>query len=161
MLQLGPTTIKDVRDDLGLILESDFQRQVDLLPTVRDLFGSETASAALGALAESLVMAATGAQRPPRNNKGFDLYREGETIEVKSRYIANWGKDVRFDLRKTSSATDTAYYIVWDWKGDRPLLLHAFVSSVEYLRSRWPSKQPAYWMRTDLRRLLSHLEEQP
>lgn len=126
---------------------------IEALTVLNAYFGRETLSTAIGELSELLVADYCHAKRTKRGAQGYDLIgKNGELIEVKSRFLSHYADRLQFNFRRHTSKAHTAFCMVWVADdGERPKLEVALKVSVPFLIKNWAKpNQPKYSARTTL-----------
>ena len=144
--------VKDITAHLQRELRSDIRAALRALETLKQHFGRETVSAAIGEISEVLVAKFTRAERVKRGGRGHDLVdRYGGLIEVKARLPGDWGDSRQYNFGKHSARASEVFCIAWS---DNPLAVsHAFRLPISVLRKRWGRQAGRYCARVNLRQL--------
>ena len=145
--------IEDVTADLRREQKKDLRAALGALAILKEHFGRETMSAALGEISERLVARYAKATRIDRGGRGHDLVdSNARKIEVKSRLPGKWGDSRQFNFGKHTSSAHIVYCIAWD---DVPSLSisHAIRITVRELKRRWGRTNGNYCARVNLRQL--------
>jgi len=145
--------VVDETDKFRAIIAGELNEAIDALTVLSRYFGRETLSTAIGELSELLVAEFSGAERTKRGTRGHDLKtKDGQLIEVKSRFLSHYADTLQFNFRKHTSQAHIAFCIVWVAnEGERPRLEVVLRVPVPFLLETWAKpKQPRYCARTTL-----------
>lgn len=151
--------VNDVTQQFSQQLSDDLAAAINGLSILRQHFGRETISAAIGEVSERLVARMVDGQRTPRGSFGHDLrLPDGQLIEVKARLADRYGDGVQFNFGRHTVSTTAAYCLAWrdDEVGTVRLDAAYRVDTVDLLE-HWGCNQPKYCARTTLGKLRAAL----